>query len=63
MMRKTLKFLLFFAGLLMLVYFLGPKVDTPNLDSSQPEITSDLTQLEAEINRQGSRHPQYKTRQ
>ncbi len=60
MMRKTLKFLLFFASLLLLVYFLGPKVDTPILDRSQPEITSNLAQLEAEINRHEAAIPNIK---
>lgn len=60
MIRKTLKFLLFFAGLLLLVYFLGPKVDTPILDRSQPEITSNLAQLQAEINRHEAAIPNIK---
>lgn len=60
MMRKTLKFLLFFAGLLLLVYFLGPEVDTPILDRSRPVITSNLTQLEAEINRHEAAIPNIK---
>ena len=60
MMRKTLKFLLFFAALLLLVYFLGPKVDTPNLDRSQPEITSDLAALEKEISQHEGAIPNIK---
>ena len=60
MIRKTLKFLLFFAGLLLLVYFLGPEVDTPILDRSQPDITSDLAQLQAEINRHEAAIPNIK---
>jgi pimeloyl-ACP methyl ester carboxylesterase len=49
MMRKILRFVLLLVVFLALVYFLGPKVDTPALDKALPEVTSDLVQLEREI--------------
>ena len=49
MVRKILRFVLLFAALLLLVYLLGPRVDSPTLDRSLPRVTSDLVQLEKEI--------------
>lgn len=49
MVRKIIRVLLLLAGILLLVYFLGPKVDSPVLDRSLPEVSSDLEQLEQEI--------------
>ena len=60
MIRRTLKFLLFLGGLLLLVYFIGPKVDTPELDKSQPEITSNLEALEKEISQHEGAIPNIK---
>lgn len=44
----------------MLVYFIGPKVDSPSLDKSQPEITSNLEVLEKEINQHEAAIPNIK---
>lgn len=41
-----LKVLVGTVGVLAIVYFLGPKVDSPNLDKSLPEVPSNLLQLE-----------------
>ncbi len=48
---KLFKALLIFVALLALTYFLGPKVEAPNLDTAVPIVTSDLATLEYEINR------------
>ncbi|MGB5315704.1 MAG: alpha/beta hydrolase [Robiginitalea sp.] len=60
MFKKILKFLLLFLVLFFLAFILGPKVDTPYLDRSQPEITSNLAALEAEINRHEAAIPNIK---
>ena len=60
MFRKILKFVLIGVALLLLVYFVGPKVDTPTLDRSLPEVTSDLVQLEQEITRREAALPNIK---
>lgn len=60
MIRRTLKFLLFLGGLFLLVYFIGPKVDTPELDKSQPEITSNLEALQKEISQHEGAIPNIK---
>ena len=60
MMKKLLRFTLIFAALLLVVYLLGPKVDTPSLDRSLPEVSSDLVQLQAEINRREAAMPNIK---
>ncbi len=60
MAQKILKFLLLCVVLVVFVYILGPKVDTPKLNKSLPEITSDLGQLEAEIKRHEAAIPNIK---
>ena len=60
MIRKLLRFLLLFALLLLLVYALGPRVDTPTLDKSLPEVASDLAQLELEIEQREASTPNIK---
>jgi pimeloyl-ACP methyl ester carboxylesterase len=60
MIRKLLRFLLIFGALLLVVYLLGPKVDSPNLDKSLPVVTSDLVALEREILRHESAIPNIK---
>lgn len=49
-LAKLLKFLVLIILLLGLVYLLGPRVETPNLDPTQVQVTSDLMALEKEIN-------------
>jgi pimeloyl-ACP methyl ester carboxylesterase len=60
MIRKILRFLLFFAALLLLVYLLGPRVDTPVLDTTLPGVSSDLVQLEQEIDQHEAAIPNIK---
>jgi pimeloyl-ACP methyl ester carboxylesterase len=60
MVRKILRFALFFLGLPALAYFLGPEVDTPTLDKSLPEVTADLAQLEQEIQQHEAAIPNIK---
>lgn len=60
MTRKILRFVLLLLVFLALVYFLGPKVDTPVLDKSLPEVTPDLVQLEREIARHEGAIPNIK---
>ncbi|MEO0571717.1 MAG: alpha/beta hydrolase [Bacteroidota bacterium] len=51
-MKFLLKFLkgaLVLAGILGITYLFGPKVKPPNLDKTLPRVTSDLAQLEKEI--------------
>ena len=60
MVRKILRFVLLFAALLLLVYFLGPRVDSPTLDRSLPRVTSDLVQLEKEIEQHEAAIPNIK---
>ncbi|GMN10745.1 alpha/beta hydrolase [Croceitalea sp. MTPC9] len=50
MISKILKVLAILIAVLVLVYFLGPKVEEPDLNTDLPEITSDLVKLEANIN-------------
>ena len=47
-------------AVLIIVYVMGPKVDTPNLDKSLPEVTSDLALLEEEITRNEAAIPNIK---
>ncbi|WP_204263068.1 alpha/beta hydrolase [Spongiivirga citrea] len=44
--------MLILIALLALVYFLGPRVEKPELNPDLPELTTDLLQLENEINSQ-----------
>lgn len=46
---RSIKFFTIAIIALVLVYFLGPKVDAPDLDKAPPPITSDLVRLENEI--------------
>ena len=46
---KFLKGLFFLLVFLTLAYFLGPKVDKPNLNKTLPKVSSDLIKLESEI--------------
>ncbi|MEX0315512.1 MAG: alpha/beta hydrolase [Allomuricauda sp.] len=43
---KILKAFLLIIALLVVVYFLGPKVDKPSMDKTLPEVPSNLVQLE-----------------
>lgn len=47
---KIFKVLVIVAGVLVLVYFLGPQVKAPSMDETLPKVTSDLIALESEIN-------------
>ena len=60
MLRRILRFFLLIVALLLFAYFLGPKVDTPTLDKSLPEVTSDLVQLEQEIKQHEAAIPNIK---
>ena len=46
---RTLKILLGLLLLLIVVFFLGPKVERPKVEKPYPKVTSDLAQLEQEI--------------
>jgi pimeloyl-ACP methyl ester carboxylesterase len=46
---KLFKLVLSGIGILLIVYFVGPRVETPNLDKPTPSVTSDLIQLEKDI--------------
>ena len=46
---KSLKVVVVLLVLLCLTYYLGPKVEPPQLDKSLPEITSNLMELERQI--------------
>ncbi len=48
-LSTSLKFLAIGIGALLVIYFLGPKVESPNLDKPYPEVTSNLMQLERQI--------------
>lgn len=48
-LSKTLKSLLVLTIILVLGYFLGPKVERPNLDTTLPSVTVNLTRLGKEI--------------
>lgn len=48
---KLLKFIVGFLILALLVYFVGPKVEEPNLDNAIAKIPVDLVELEDEIKR------------
>jgi len=50
MIKRLAKILLIIIIVLSVFYFLGPKVESPDLDKTLPEVTSDLMQLEKEIN-------------
>ena len=60
MIKKLLKFIGLLLALLIVMYLLGPKVDSPVLDRSLPGVTSDLVQLEQEINRREAAIPNLK---
>lgn len=47
---KIFKVLVIIAGVLVLVYFLGPQVEAPSMDETLPKVTSDLIALKSEIN-------------
>ncbi|MDT0605632.1 alpha/beta hydrolase [Croceitalea rosinachiae] len=51
LISSILKGLVIIVGALILVYFLGPKVEPPSMDETLPEVTSDLIALEREINK------------
>ncbi|NNC35547.1 MAG: alpha/beta hydrolase, partial [Croceitalea sp.] len=46
---KIIKAFLLLVVLLLVVYFLGPQVEKPNLDETLPIVTTNLIQLEQEI--------------
>nr|WP_299385188.1 alpha/beta hydrolase [Allomuricauda sp.] len=46
---KGLKGILLVAGLLIILYYLGPKVEKPNLDTTLPEVRSNLIELERTV--------------
>lgn len=50
LLLKTFTVLLVLITLLIIVYLLGPKVEKPNLDSTLPQVPTDLVQLEKWIN-------------
>ncbi len=60
MIRKIWRFVLLLAVVLSLVYFMGPEVEPPVLDRSLPEVPSDLTGLEAEIEQHETALPNIK---
>jgi pimeloyl-ACP methyl ester carboxylesterase len=45
MVKKTLKYLGFLTLILIIVYFLGPKVDAPNLSPKLPIISNHLSEI------------------
>ncbi|UII80823.1 carboxylesterase [Flagellimonas sp. CMM7] len=47
---KTLKGLVLAIAIIAVIYFLGPRVEKPNLDKTLPVVSSDLVQLEKWIN-------------
>ncbi len=49
-LKKFFRFLLILLALLVAVYFLGPRVDKPNLNADLPQVSDDLNQLAYEIN-------------
>ncbi|MEM7379579.1 MAG: alpha/beta fold hydrolase [Bacteroidota bacterium] len=57
---RIFKGLLLLFALLLLVYFLGPKVEEPNLNTSLPKITSDLALLEQNIVDKENSNPKIK---
>ncbi|MGW9685315.1 alpha/beta hydrolase [Flagellimonas sp. 2504JD1-5] len=57
---KLLKGLFLIIAIIVAIYFLGPKVDQPNLDKTLPEVTSDLVQLEKWINQKEDDIPNIK---
>lgn len=62
-MKTILRFLKGLGILLVvlcLVYFLGPKIETPDLDTTLPEVTSDLSALESLINKREATNSQIK---
>ncbi|MCU0392658.1 MAG: alpha/beta hydrolase [Thermoflexibacter sp.] len=48
-MKKFLKGLLILLSLFVVIYVLGPRPDTPVLDGKLPNVTADLSRLEAEV--------------
>lgn len=48
---KTLKGLVLTIAIIAVIYFLGPRVEKPNLDKTLPIVSSDLVQLEKWINK------------
>lgn len=59
-LAKLLKFLVLIILLLGLVYLLGPKVESPSLDTAQAKVSSDLMVLEKEINQREGEIPNIK---
>ena len=47
---RRLKWFLGIGVVIVITLFLGPKVETPVLNTDLPSLTPDLEQLEAEIN-------------
>ncbi|MEM1337614.1 MAG: alpha/beta hydrolase [Bacteroidota bacterium] len=54
---RTVKIVLGLLVIVLLVFFLGPKVAPPNLDKSLPEVTSNLKELEQELLRRENAVP------
>lgn len=49
MLKNGLKIILFLITVVIITYFLGPKVAVPNLDNNLPVVTKNLMQLEKQI--------------
>ncbi|PQJ78580.1 alpha/beta hydrolase [Polaribacter porphyrae] len=50
MIKKILKYLGILIIILILIYFLGPKVETPNLSYNLPNVTNDLSEINTQVN-------------
>ena len=59
-LHKTLKVTAVFFGIILFVYLVGPKVDTPNLDKSIPKLSGNLSTLERQINNREANIPNIK---
>ncbi|MEK6151959.1 alpha/beta hydrolase [Flavobacteriaceae bacterium 3-367] len=54
---KIFKSLLAIVVVVVLVYFFGPKVEKPNLDTALPSVNANLSQLEVEIREREAANP------
>lgn len=57
LLTNLLKFFVLIVLLLGLFYFLGPRVETPKLNPSEPKVSMDLMVLEKEINQREAAIP------
>jgi len=48
-LRKSFRFILIIVILLVVIYLLGPRVETPQLNTNLPKVTTDLVALDNEI--------------